>query len=572
MPLTYDIFTASAGQTDFAVAFPYIAVSHIKCSIDGAGTTAFSVNTSTNILTLNVAAVGGEQVRVFRQTPGRVTGDADLIVDFQDGSVLTESDLDTSQKQLLYLAQEAQETGQAALPVDAFGNYDANFKRITNLGAANADNDAVRKSYVDSLALYGQAASDPQTWTVLGNEFTGSTGDITYVMGDPAPFSTNDNLFIVALDGYLQRPGVDFTITELLGVYTLTLKMGAAVIASDAIVTVQNFGVSRNVYEQPFLMADQTSPALTAKGVSGATAPVLDVENETGTTVASVNLAGEITSATLSVSGNATIGGNATVTGSITSSTLTATTINATDLNVTDDLTVTDDVTIGGDVSVTGNVVATSGLVANNTITATGASFNATNTNDGSTGRFYKNTGYVNIVADDDAGFEFKKNSTSTLARMYASGQMRLYRDTDSADYIQLDPTAAGNSSDTMFAVHDGGSAKAYITGNGRIVKTGAENGSSDVLNRSELDARFYQLSNKTTTGNPTANQGSSSITSQINALDANKTYLYLIMGSSSGSAGGSFSRMAGFGMAKPAAITFTTGSNYYAAQFIALD
>lgn len=571
MPLTYDIFTAGAGQTDFAVAFPYIDVSHIKCSIDGAGTTAFSVNTSSNVLTLNVAAAGGEKVRVFRQTPGRATGDADLIVDFQDGSVLTESDLDTSQKQLLYLAQEAQETGQAALPVDAFGNYDANFKRITNLGSANDDNDAVRKSYVDSLALYGQAASDPQTWTILGNEFTGNTGDITYVMGDPEPFSTNDNLFIVALDGYLQRPGVDFTVTELLGVYTLTLKMGTVTIGSDAIVTVQNFGVSRNVYEQPFIMANQTSPALTAKGVTGATAPVLDVENETGTTVASVNLAGDITSATLSVSGNATVGGNAAVTGSITSSTLTATTINATDLNVTDDLTVTDDVTIGGDVAVTGSLNTSGGIVSGNSITSTGgAIINATGI-DGSRGRFYKTTGQVKFAADDPSGYQFYTNSNTLLMRMYTSGQMRIFRSTDTSDYIQLAPDNAGSNS-VMLGVREGGTAKAYFTGNGRILKTGAQDGNQDVLNRSELDDRFFQLSNKTTTGIGINGQGTNitALLAAISALNSNKTYLYIILG---GGATYDISRFLGFGMSTPGSFSYSNIQvSYYFYKFIELD
>jgi len=568
MPLTYDIFTASAGQTDFAVAFPYIDVSHIKCSIDGAGTTAFSVNTSTNTLTLNVAATGGEKVRVFRQTPGRSTGDADLIVDFQDGSVLTESDLDTSQKQLLYLAQEAQETGQAALPVDAFGNYDANFKRITNLGSANDDNDAVRKSYVDSLALYGQAASDPQTWTVLGNEFTGTTGDITYVMGDPEPFSTNDNLFIVALDGYLQRPGVDFTITELTGVYTLTLKMGTAVIASDAIITVQNFGVSRNVYEQPFIMANQTSPALTAKGVTGATAPVLDVENETGTTVASVNLAGEITSATLSVSGNATVGGNAAVTGSITSSTLTATTINATDLNVTDDLTVTDDVTVGGDLAVTGNVTSSNGIVVTGNTTATGGKFIATNSNDLSEARFYKNTGYTQIMATDNAGLEVRKNSSTTLNRQYANGQFRIYNPDDSNDFIYNNPANAG-ANNIALSVYANGNPQASLYGNGRIVKTGTATGSTDVLNQSELDARFFQLSDKTTTGTQLLTSLNNMIT-VINGLNTNKTYLYIIL---AGADTTYVRRLAGFGMSKPSGITYdTVGNNNYAYRFIQLD
>tara|TARA_R100000951_G_scaffold64886_1_gene54763 strand:- start:1254 stop:2936 length:1683 start_codon:yes stop_codon:yes gene_type:complete len=554
MPLTYEVYTAAAGQTDFAVSFPYITPSHIKCSIDGAVITTFSVNTSTNILTLNTAAGGGEKIRVFRQTPGRTTGDAELLVDFQNGSVLTESELDTSQRQLLFLAQEAQETGQAALPVDAFGNYDAGSKRIVNLAASANDNDAVRKSYVDDLALFGQAASDPQAWTVLGDEFTGNTGDITYVLENPTPFSANENLFIVALEGYLQRPQLDFTITELLGVYTLTLKMGTLTIDADAIITVQNFGVARNVYEQPFIMADQTTPGLTTKAVEGATAPVFAVQNSSGTAVASVNQDGEFASSTLSISGTSVLA-NATVTGQLTSATITAT-----NLNVSNDLSVTDDITVGGEVSVTGSVTATNGVVtgAGGQITATGASVNATHIASASSAKFSKINGYVQIVADDDSGLQIKASGSNEIARFNADGKFRVYNPDDPRDYIYAKPDNAG-AGNLMLGVYNNNVAQGYFTGNGRCIKIGTATGNTDVLNRSELDARYVQATNAATL----RSSGSSSTVQNYinNTLNQNTTYIYLIEIQSNG-----FSEPSKFGMGRPSTISFTTtgGYSYY--------
>ena len=443
------------------------------------------------------------------------------------------------------------------------GNYNANFKRIRNLGDATDDYDAVRKAYVDTLALYGQAASDPQSWTVLGNEFSGVTGDITYTLGDPTPFSTNDDLFIVSLDGYIQRPGVDFTITETLGIYSLTLKMGSATIASDAIVNVQNFGVSRNVYEQPFLMNDPTSPALTARAVADATAPVLDIENSSGTTVGSIGAAGEITSSTLTATGNATIGGDATVTGTVTSGTLTATTVNATDLNVTNDLDVTDDLTVGGDATITGSVTSSAGMVASGNYTATGGQFRATNTNDDSQFKIFKNTGYAQLVVTDDAGFEVKKNDSTILNRQYANGQLRIYNPSDSSDFIYNNPANAGTGS-VALGVYSNGAAKAYMTGNGRIIKTQAQGSGTDVLNRNESHA-FYARKDLGTSNSGTGAMNQTTPFTAINNLTQSHTYLYIIFGGySNGPAA-----VVGAGIATPPNMSYYQGYTYYSYVFI---
>ncbi|HCO13382.1 MAG TPA: hypothetical protein DIT46_04330, partial [Gemmatimonadetes bacterium] len=173
MALTYVTYTATAAQTDFTITFPFIDATHVKVDIDGTNTTAFTVDTTgTDKIVLTSGATAGETVKVYRVTPGRsADAGATLLVDFQDGSVLSEADLDKVCQQLLYVAQEAEETGASSLPVDWDGNYDAQSKRIKNLsGSVSGGNDATTKDYVDGLSLYGGSVSLPQSWAIPGDD------------------------------------------------------------------------------------------------------------------------------------------------------------------------------------------------------------------------------------------------------------------------------------------------------------------------------------------------------------------------------------------------------------------
>ena len=166
MALTYVTYTATAAQTDFTITFPYLDTTHVKVSINGVATTSFTVDVSgTPKVVLSSGAAAGETVKVHRETPGRTADLSTLLVDFQDGSVLSEADLDKVTNQLLYLAQEAEETGASSLPLDWDGNYHAQSKRIKNLsGDVTGDNDATTKAYVDGLSLYGGSVALPQSW------------------------------------------------------------------------------------------------------------------------------------------------------------------------------------------------------------------------------------------------------------------------------------------------------------------------------------------------------------------------------------------------------------------------
>ena len=92
-------YTGNGSTTQYSLPFSYIATTHIKAYLDNVETALFSVSGST--LTFNSAPANAVAILIKRITPT----DARL-VDFQDGSVLTESDLDKSADQNFYVVQE----------------------------------------------------------------------------------------------------------------------------------------------------------------------------------------------------------------------------------------------------------------------------------------------------------------------------------------------------------------------------------------------------------------------------------------------------------------------------------
>ncbi len=321
MAITYTIYTATAAQTAFAVPFPFIDSAHIKVDINGTNTTAFTYNSGTTSVDLTSGATAGDKVKVWRETPGRSESAKILLVDFQDGSVLSETDLDKVTQQLLYLAQEAEETGASSLPLDWDDNYDAQSKRIKNLsGSVSGSNDATTKDYVDGLSLYGGSVSLPQSWAKVGSDFTGTTGDCTLVLSSPVPSSDTDDLFVISLNGLTQRPTTDFTVTESGGVYTLTLKMGAETLTGTDVVNIMNFGVSRQWIKQPLKGDSASDVALTVqRHTDGQAANLQEWVTEAATPVvlASVNEDGDASFVDVTASGNAAVTGNTTVGGTL---------------------------------------------------------------------------------------------------------------------------------------------------------------------------------------------------------------------------------------------------------------
>lgn len=104
MSLTYVQYVADGNTAEFEVPFPFANRTHVKVAINGA-TPIYPVRwvgDSRIALADNFAA--GSLIEVWRETPL-----SERLVDFQNGSVLTEEELDLAINQVFYIQQELKE-------------------------------------------------------------------------------------------------------------------------------------------------------------------------------------------------------------------------------------------------------------------------------------------------------------------------------------------------------------------------------------------------------------------------------------------------------------------------------
>ena len=293
MAETYNTYTTTnSTTTDFVYTFSTISTAHTKVSVNGVvQTTGYSLlgsggsgspSTETGgMVRFDSAVANGAVVTVYRETPIVSEG---LPVDFVDGSILTEADLDKNFNSLLYAAQE--EVEDAGITLDpSYANWDAENKKITGGIAGTSSTDFVTVQQLEQVELYGPQAA-PQGWaftttsaaqTVFVLDSTSGTG------GSDLPTSTNENLYIVEVGGVIQRATTDFTVAlDTDGQYKLTLTSGLD--EANVPVIVRNFGVSRQIVEQPLIPNDTSSVGLKINSNSGQTEDLFQINESDGTT------------------------------------------------------------------------------------------------------------------------------------------------------------------------------------------------------------------------------------------------------------------------------------------------
>src|SRR5210317_151536 len=150
MANTYVDYVGSDGTgtdgKEFAFSFPYIKTSHVVVEINQgpAGgtnkwerTSDFTVETSpTTRVVLNSTPNSLWKIRVLRDSEAN-----EGLVDFANGSVLTETELDNAYQHNRYLAEEAEEgkTGGGLTKGETSGQFDADALRIENLADPDSD-------------------------------------------------------------------------------------------------------------------------------------------------------------------------------------------------------------------------------------------------------------------------------------------------------------------------------------------------------------------------------------------------------------------------------------------------
>jgi hypothetical protein len=166
-------YTGNGTTASYTFPFQYISSDHVKVKVNG----VVAVFTFLNANTVTIAPTppSGSIIEIKRDTPKTTP-----IVNFTDGSVLLERDLDLLALFDLYIAQEAADAVADTISSDSIGRWDAQAKRLGNLAPAIAPDEAVIKQTLDyeypAVAVVAGARSD---LAIVASDLGVETGIVT---------------------------------------------------------------------------------------------------------------------------------------------------------------------------------------------------------------------------------------------------------------------------------------------------------------------------------------------------------------------------------------------------------
>ena len=258
----------TAGPFSFA-ALDYLSVDHLVVKVDGVSktlTTHYTISGTNVTFTSGNFPASAAVIKIQRDTPRTK---ATRVVDFANGAVLTEADLDNAHLQNLYIAQESFETSGTVLVYDdSLGAYTADSKEIKVLADPTTDASAVNRKYVTDVASFGVPGVPQQFNTTITDAST--TFDLTGWEG------VSQNMIIVTLDGVVQIPGTDFSVAAS-GSDTILTLVGITP-PNPTILNVQNFGVAKS--SSTLAAGSVTTASIVDSAVT--TAKITDVNVTTG--------------------------------------------------------------------------------------------------------------------------------------------------------------------------------------------------------------------------------------------------------------------------------------------------
>ena len=175
-------YTGNGSTSSYAVPFSYRAQGDVAITIDGVATTDFTWDgAGTNItFTSPPANLSSIEIR-------RTTSQAARLVDYADGSVLKENDLDTDSQQGFFMGQEAIDDAADKIKLDnADFQWDAQSKRLKNVADPTGAQDVATKNYIESTWL---SAADKTTL----NNVNSNISAINTVNSNISAITTNNS-------------------------------------------------------------------------------------------------------------------------------------------------------------------------------------------------------------------------------------------------------------------------------------------------------------------------------------------------------------------------------------------
>ncbi len=187
-------YTGDGAQGLFSIPFPYLDREHIQVRVADVLKTVgvdYSFISDSQIAFVTPPAYG-TRVDIRRSTSRSVR-----LVDYENGSKLTEALLDRDSLQGFYLAQEAYDSSIQLQPA---GYWDVQNRRLINVAAGTESTDAVTKAQLDAIAAAagnvptpGDPSDDGKVLSAAGGTFSWTRQAVTnlldFAVGDGV---TND--------------------------------------------------------------------------------------------------------------------------------------------------------------------------------------------------------------------------------------------------------------------------------------------------------------------------------------------------------------------------------------------
>ena len=172
MAYSYVRYSGNGSTTNYTFSFPVISTDHIKVRVNGTLVTNWSFLSSSTIQ-FAAAPANAAVIEIRRETPKESS-----IVNFTDGSVLLERDLDLLATWQLYVAQETEDDLEDTIRVDSQGRFDAQNKRIINVADPINAQDAVTKNWAET-GMSSQLAQATSQATAAAGSATAAAGSAT---------------------------------------------------------------------------------------------------------------------------------------------------------------------------------------------------------------------------------------------------------------------------------------------------------------------------------------------------------------------------------------------------------
>jgi len=276
MANTFIYYTGDGSTDEFTFPFSYIDSDYVKVYLDDVALPSDGITYTVASSTVTIAPAPLDEVEILIK---RVTPTGPL-VDFVDGAVLTEADLDLVLTQSLHVASEAGDLATTALGLTPdSSNWDAETRKITNLSNGTATGEAVTRDFIDSDTLHknGGSTYDAQTTRIVNvdtpiedldsanKKFVDDSVSYAEVYGAESPIpvtQTGDGVetdftvnnvthnhayaLLVTLDGITQQHTTNYTLTSAEDADATWSVIKFTTAPPDGVsINITNFGVQR---------------------------------------------------------------------------------------------------------------------------------------------------------------------------------------------------------------------------------------------------------------------------------------------------------------------------------------